>query len=250
MRIQYISDLHIEKMNSRNFKLICGKIFPKCETLVLAGDIGNPLLVTQHYQSFLDIMSKKFKKVFLIAGNHEYYGNDISKTDEHIMDICKTRPNISFLNNTTELYNGYRFIGSTQWTKIDEPRFLINDFDLIHNMDIKRYNDLHNKSRIFLKKSINDAALNNEKCVVITHHLPLHELIHEKYKNPSMSKYNQCFSSDMKDVFENKNTIKTWIYGHTHAKSEQNKFNIPFLCNPLGYDGENTDEEINITIDL
>ena len=54
----------------------------------------------------------------------------------------------------------------------------------------------------------------------------------------------------MKEVFEDRNTIKSWIYGHTHTKSVQNKFNIPFLCNPLGYDGENIDPEINITVDV
>jgi Icc-related predicted phosphoesterase len=250
MRIQYISDLHIEMMNIRRFKQICEKISPKCEILVLAGDIGNPMLITQNYKSFLDIMSKKFKKVFLITGNHEYYGNDIYKTDEYIANICSSKGNISFLNNATELYNGYRFIGSTQWTRINEQRFLINDFTYINNMSVERYNDMHQKSRDFLKKSVNDATLNNEKSIVITHHLPLHELTNEKYKTHHMMKYQQCFSSNMKDVFGNENTIKSWIYGHTHTKSVQNKFGIPFLCNPFGYDGENEDTEINITTDI
>ena len=76
----------------------------------------------------------------MITGNHEYYGNDISKTDEHITEICKTRSDISFLNNSTELYNGYRFIGTTQWTKIHDPRYLINDFTYINDMNVRRYN--------------------------------------------------------------------------------------------------------------
>jgi Icc-related predicted phosphoesterase len=134
------------------------------------------------------------------------------KTDEHIMEICRTRGNITFLNNSTELYNGYRFIGSTQLTQIYEPRFLVNDFAQRNDMSVRQYNDMHQKSRLFLKKSIDNAALNNEKCVVITHHLPLHELIDEKYNEPVMSKYKQCFSSDMKDVFQNNSPIiKSWL---------------------------------------
>lgn len=251
MRIQYLSDLHIEMMTIKQFKFICDKIVPQCETLILAGDIGNPPLVTQNYQRFLDIMSKKFDKIFLVTGNHEYYGNSISKTDEHITEICKTRKNISFLNNSTELYKGFRFVGATQWTKIHDPRYLINDFTCINDMNVRRYNDMHDESKNFLKTAINDAALNNEKCVVITHHLPLNELVLEKYKEPDMLKYNQCFSADMRDVFENKNsTIKSWFYGHTHTKSTQNIFGIKFLCNPIGYNGENKLNEYNITIDV
>jgi hypothetical protein len=37
----------------------------------------------------------------------------------------------------------------------------------------------------------------------------------------------------------NKNKIKCWIYGHTHATSDVIINGIPFLCNPIGYPNEN-----------
>jgi hypothetical protein len=86
------------------------------------------------------------------------------------------------LDNTTELYNGHRFIGSTQWTHISDPKYLITDFTAIKKMDVNRYNNLHKGARLFLKESIEKATANNEKIIFITHHLPLHELTHEKYK--------------------------------------------------------------------
>jgi predicted phosphodiesterase len=43
MKIQYLSDIHIELMHEKSFQQMCNKIVPKCDVLVLAGDIGNPL---------------------------------------------------------------------------------------------------------------------------------------------------------------------------------------------------------------
>ena len=73
MKIQYLSDLHLELMSTHKFSKLCEKIIPKCDILVLAGDIGDPLHHNDRYKFFLHSMSKKFKKVFLVSGNHEYY---------------------------------------------------------------------------------------------------------------------------------------------------------------------------------
>ena len=94
MKMQYLSDLHIELMHKNNFKILCYKIVPKCDILVLAGDIGNPL--HQNYKSFLQLVGDKFKKVFLVMGNHEYYKNDIVKANDHVREICSSRSNLSF----------------------------------------------------------------------------------------------------------------------------------------------------------
>ena len=250
MKIQYISDLHIELMHKNKFNKLCDKIIPKCDVLVLAGDIGNPLHHNDKYTSFLHLMSDKFKKVFIITGNHEYYQNDIIKTNEKVHEICCSRNNLSFLDNTTEFYNGIRFVGTTQWTHICDPQYLINDFSAIKDMNVNRYNNLHLKSRLFLKDSIDNSTKNDEKVVVITHHLPLHELTHEKYKYGFMARYNQCFSADFSDIIDKPNTIKSWFFGHTHTKTERIISNIPFYCNPLGYDGENDEHDIIQVVDV
>ena len=248
MKIQYFSDLHIELMSEYDFQLLCSKISPKCDTLVLAGDIGNPF--HESYKLFLHMMSDYFKKVFIITGNHEYYKNDMVKADHKVSEICNSRSNLSFLNNTTELYNGYRFIGTTLWTHISDPQYLITDFSAINDMSVYRYNFLHEKSRLFLEESIDNSKKNDEKTIVITHHLPLHELTHEKYKLGFLAKYSQCFSADISDILEKQNTIKSWFFGHTHTKTERTFYNIPFYCNPLGYDGENDDPDINCVVDV
>jgi predicted phosphohydrolase len=237
-------------MHQNDYKKLCEKIVPKCDILVLAGDIGNPLHHNDKYKSFLHLMSDRFKKVFLITGNHEYYQNDIIKTNNEVRELCSSRSNLSFLDNTTELYNGHRFVGTTQWTHISEPKYLINDFTAIKDMSVNRYNNLHKKSRLFLKESIENSTKIDEKIIVITHHLPIHELTHEKYKIGFMAQYNQCFSADLSDIITKQNTIQAWFYGHTHTKTERILFKIPFHCNPLGYDGENNEPDINCVVDV
>jgi hypothetical protein len=55
--------------------------------------------MTPIYNNFLDYYSKLFKIIFIITGNHEYYGNTIIETDKKIEEICDSYDNIHFLNN-------------------------------------------------------------------------------------------------------------------------------------------------------
>lgn len=248
MLIQYISDIHIEFYN--NYKKI-PKIIPNAEILVLAGDIGYPF--SSLYEEFLSDMNNKFKKVFLLAGNHEYYNlgknrdNGMEKINSRIREIISYNKlnNITFLDNSYEDYNGYRFIGCTLWSEIKDSAYLINDFQFIKHMDVELYNELYKVNYEFLEENIPNSPL---PLIVITHHLPSYYLIEKKYKTNGIVNYNQCFASDCSKLFNEK--IKLWIYGHTHSKNISEINNIKFICNPIGYPGENstlsTNEIINI----
>ena len=137
--------------------------------------------------------------------------------------------NIRFLNNDYEIYNNYCFIGTT-------PEYKINDVYKIPNFNYIGYNRLHMLSVHFLENTLQ----NNENCIVITHHVPSNSLIDIKYKTIKMEPYNQWFYSNMDElIIKNRNKINCWIYGHTHTSSNIRISGIPFLCNPIGYPGEN-----------
>jgi hypothetical protein len=78
-------------------------------------------------------------------------------------------------------------------------------------------------------------------CIVITHHLPLPELIHPKYLEGEHAwDMNQWFATNLQQlVITYCDKIKGWFYGHTHAPSCKTHFGVRFLCNPIGYSGEN-----------
>lgn len=234
MKIQYISDIHLE------FYSKLPKIDPIGDVLILAGDIGYPFSVI--YKEFLIDMNNKFKKVFLITGNHEFYncGKNKCKTmeeiDDHIRDIIvqSNLNNISYLDNSYEDYQGIRFYGTTLWTKIIDPNFLTNDFTYIKDLSIALRNELFENSCDSIDNLINDSKL---PIVMITHHVPSYKLIDPIFTSEKYKPYNQCYFTDCEKYF--KDPIKIWIYGHTHKESNTEINRIKFLCNPKGYPDEN-----------
>ncbi len=248
LKIRYLSDLHLEFIKPTEINKFIKKIpSGNNEICVLAGDIGNPY--QENYKTFMDFISKNFKKTFIIPGNHEYYNcKSIEDTNNHLTEYFKKFNNISFLNNTYEHYDEHCFIGTTLWSKITNPNYEINDVNYIPNFDYVKYNRLNMISVDFLQ----DALENNDKCIIITHHVPSESLIDKKYKTKNMLPYNQWFYCDNDNLIEtNKDKIKCWIYGHTHTPSNKIINGIPFVCNPIGYPHENygLDFEKNIIIE-
>lgn len=248
MNIRYLSDLHLEFIKPNKINKFISKMPPgNDEICVLAGDIGNPY--QQNYDTFMNFISKNFKKTFVISGNHEYYSKTktIEETNIYMENYFKQFENISFLNNSFEKYDGLCFIGSTLWSKITNPIYEINDVYSIINFDYIKYNELNLSCVNFLS-----SVLQNEfNCVVITHHMPSKSLIDAKYKTEKMLPYNQWFYCDMDNLIENnKCKIKCWIYGHTHTPSNIVINEIPFLCNPIGYPNENSNVNFESKIEI
>lgn len=245
MRIQYVSDLHLEFLSKPP------KIIPRSDVLCLLGDVGYPY--SKIYKQFLTEMNDMFKKVFLIAGNHEYYnlgpnkGKSIIDIDEQIEKVITENNlnNISYLNDSYEDYEGYRFVGTTLWSHISNPNYLVNDFEQIIDMNIKLYNELHSISCEFIEEQIIESEL---PIVMLTHHMPSYDLIDEQYKKPSMDKFNQCFASDCSKYFVP--NVKCWLYGHTHKPKVAIINGIKFSCNPLGYSNENNPINIINLVDV
>lgn len=247
-KLRILSDLHLEFVKPYQFQAFIKKIIPHPDEIcILAGDIGNPY--SDNYGKFMEFINANFKKSFVIPGNHEYYGNKrtIFETNEYLQEYFKIHNNISLLNNSYEYYDNRCFVGTTLWSHITDPHHEINDVHRIKFLDYKEYNALNRKCIDFLNK----CAETQDNMVIITHHMPSKELIDSKYKTAQMIPYNQWFYCDM-DSFIEKNTgkINYWIYGHTHTPLKTTMHDIPFICNPIGYPGENSKSNYNVTVTL
>ncbi|MCB0614319.1 MAG: metallophosphoesterase [Phaeodactylibacter sp.] len=72
MNIQYCSDLHREFPDNRRW-LAANPLIPSAEILVIAGDC---FYLGDDYGSydFIRWAADSFKAVYILPGNHEYYG--------------------------------------------------------------------------------------------------------------------------------------------------------------------------------
>jgi len=248
MRIRYLSDIHLEFIKPNKISNLLHKIGNNKEDVyVLAGDIGNPF--QSIYTQLIDHLNSNFKHAFVIPGNHEYYQKTtkMDQVDSYLHELFQKYPNITYLNNSTKMYEGYTFIGTTLWSKITDPTHEINDVYSIPDFDYIRYNRLNRMCVDFLEDAV---ANSNTKCIVISHHIPSYRLIDDKYLNSKMRPYNQWFYSDM-DAFisSNQDKIACWIYGHTHTPRNEVIDNVQFLCNPVGYPNENSKVYFDKTYD-
>lgn len=240
MIIQYFSDCHLEFYPVEQVKSLAGSIDVKGDVLVLSGDIGNPLKTDNHYEIFLSILSAKFPMIFIIPGNHEYYGcNSMIEAQGQLARICGKFSNIHLLLDSWVDFGGFRWIGTTLWSKVDKKTgYFINDTKCIPDMTIEMYNSLHKTSRLFLRKAL---AVSKLKCIVITHHIPSYKLIHPRFLTRNIIPYNQWFASNLNGlILENSDKIAGWFYGHTHEGGDTELSGVEFHCNPIGYPGENS----------
>lgn len=234
MRIQYLSDIHLElEENSsylNNFPLIVSG-----EILIMAGDII-PLKKDFSKLKFFEFISENYKKTFWVPGNHEFYFGNIANPQNIINK--KIFNNIHIVNNVAINYNDIRFIFTTLWSKISsENKWKIEqnipDFDFI-NYSKRRfksecYNILHNNSLSFLK---NELQIKSKKKVVVSHHIPTKKCNSEKHGNCEL---NEAFCVDLDKLIE-ESDINFWVYGHSHFN--QNPVYIGktiLLTNQLGY---------------
>ncbi len=244
MKIQYLSDLHLERMINYEFisQNINSIIVPSGEVLILAGDITK--MDKLHYNDpIFDHLSMYFDKIFIVPGNHEYYYlSDLNKISQPFLNE-DIRDNIHLVNNVSIDYKGVQFIFSTLWSHINEyESFYIErnvmDFNHIkkgkYTLSYKDFNSLHLDAKFFIVNALKDNK--NTKTVVVTHHLPTKLVVHPDYKSSIIS---NAFVSENYDIIAD-NNIDYWIYGHSHRNIEDVKINNTILtCNQYGYQGYN-----------
>lgn len=240
LKIQYCSDLHLEFPENSSF-LKANPIKAEGDILIMAGDIV-PFTVLDKYNWFFDEVSEKFKQVFWIPGNHEYYYSDISLRSGCFSEVI--RKNITLLNNQVVELEDIRFVFSTLWTKISEHNQWhimqrLSDFHVISNLSDNftstKYNDLHTESLTFIKEVLNNKTT-AKSTVVATHHVPTFMNYPDEYKG---SVLNEAFAVELFDLI-GQYQPDVWIYGHSHGNMDDftiGKTNL--VTNQLGYVSEN-----------
>ena len=269
MSMQLCSDTHLELCSDDyEFNKI---LIPSANYVCLLGDIGYP--THPNYKGFINYCSNNFKKVFVISGNHEYYATWCLNTsyDFHdinflIESICEKYSNVYYLNNRIHVMDEHKYIilGTTLWSNIPLEYYNyitdnINDYRRIfytrkHNMTPDHVNRMFNENKRWLLDTIltQHEQCKDYKIMILTHHLPSFDLIHEKYLGNINNSdiINMAFASDLDAEIQSIIGLKYWFFGHTHKSTDKYLFDSRFIANPYGYRGNNCEYKNNLVIDL
>jgi predicted phosphodiesterase len=280
MKIQFISDLHLEFRT--DFKsLFC----VSAPILCLLGDVCICAEDKEYakFVSFLEYISPKYQYILHVAGNHEYYSTHAHNRDStNTMEFTKLKlktlekkiKNYRFLDNKIfsikRNNKKYNFIGTTLWTYIDESKRtkfknVMNDYSDIYVMNelftqtakkgespiklnispIRKFtpDDMvyyHKKSIRFIKRAMKKIKGKNDVNILLTHHKPI--------ADSPIDQYSQAYEVDLKHLI--KRPLHYALHGHTHRPYSKLINNVLCMSNPKGYTNQRTKFKQNLSIEI
>lgn len=241
------SDTHIEFDEHAHWS---PEIPSDADVIVLSGDIG----AGDRTIDFVKKLAKQHpdKHIIFLAGNHEYYGQNLPAQLKRYKTAFRSDPHVHFLENSEVEIYGVRFLGCTLWTDFTalEPdiqaakaRYTasgINDFRLIMTDDglitPEAMAHINAESVRWLEKELATEFLG--KTVVITHFPPCKNLRHGQIPVDDLTPY---FLNDLEWLIE-KYRPAAWLYGHNHWSDDREMHGCRVVSNQLGYPFENRRE--------
>jgi predicted phosphodiesterase len=243
---QVLSDLHLEVGRQYSSFIIP----PSAPYLILAGDIGR-LIDYESYLAFLAKQAAQFEQVFLILGNHEFYGLSFLAGIERAHKL----ENEAVLNGKLVLLHQRRFdvpnsettiLGCTLWSMVPEDarevvRMKIKDFEKIEGWTVDDHNASHEADLTWLRHQALEIQRQNKSrakgkraknILVVTHHAPsMQETSCPKnISNP----WSSAFATDLLGD-PSWGDVKAWVFGHTHFTTQFERNGIKVISNQRGY---------------
>ncbi|WP_407280870.1 metallophosphoesterase [Aromatoleum evansii] len=219
------------------------------DVLVLAGDI--------------DVGTKGFKRfrgwrgrwMIYVAGNHEFYGQNMPATVRqlHGLRAEAERAGSFFLEKSSTVVEGVRFLGTTLWTdfqlfgthrrgeamnaaeeQMTDYRKIVALKDgptkvMLSAVDTLR---IHEYARDWLAHEL--AQPHDGPTVVVTHHAPSIQSIAPRFRGDLVT---AAYASNLEGlILEHQPTL--WIHGHSHVACDYRIGATRVVANPKGYPGE------------
>lgn len=253
MRIFVASDVHFEFHQDNSSFLPPLPCEEDIDVLVLAGDIGTKNEAVQGINKILNFYQEV--SIVYIAGNHEFYQQEIKETLKYFKSTFEDNDRVFFLENETCVIDGYTFAGCTLWSGLDgmgdtvrnhmmqEADRFISDFRAINICDQKNGLRPFKPSDMLAKNHISQTWLeevlrthSKEKLIIVTHFPPLMGCRHEGIPVDSVSAY---FQADCEELINTYQPL-LWLYGHNHYSRMDRKGDTLLFSNQLGYPNEKT----------
>lgn len=243
MKLWLFSDLHLEIAPLRQ-----PLAFPDADVCVVAGDLCRGPVKGMHWLA--ENIAHAMPCIY-VAGNHEFYKGAIKEGLEAGRMAAEAFANVHFLENDALVIDRVRFVGATLWTDyrveghqrlaMSHARERMNDYraiDLQKN-PWKRFVPeaacrMHYGSRQFIESAFRADSI---PTVVVTHHLPHPRSIPERFNGDLL---NAAYASDLTELIEFGRPA-LWAHGHTHDSCDYLVGDTRIVCNPRGYEDENSE---------
>lgn len=248
-RIQVLSDLHLEvgqQYSSYDFPV-------SAPWLVLAGDVGR-LIDYDVYLDFMFRQTNRYQRVFLVLGNHEFYGLDhqagIRKAHELVAEP-RLGGGVVLLHRNQwddpEPGSNITILGCTLWSRVpdharDIVRDKVKDYKKIEEWSVDKHNDQHNQDLGWLRERCRELASTapGQHVLVVSHHAPATKGTSDpRYGD---SPWSSAFSTDILGLGAGGGggsylwgQVRAWIFGHTHYSTDFIVDGVRVVANQRGY---------------
>lgn len=228
--------------------------------LVLAGDIGTWKQAT----SWMISMKDQFQHIVYVAGNHEYYGQEVALVQRHIRQRLSVHDNLHFLQNTCLELDDCLIVGATLWTDMggdDEGAMAVcekymNDYKCIYigtpeDKRLLQAQDtvtMHKQSLAYFEQVIDNSS---KSVVVVTHHAPSFSTVTDEDIGYFDDRIQCAYASNLHDwIHARSHKIAAWCHGHTHKSMNYQVAGVPVITNAKGYHNEKTGFKADFTFSL
>jgi len=250
MKVSVVSDLHLEFHDME---------LPGGDILIMAGDCFVACQLDKMRRFAVDELAK-YKKVFYVMGNHDHYRGIYENTPILLREFfAEYAKNTVLLDDSSEIYEGVAFIGSTLWAKYGHGKYAaleigrsMNDLHLIQTnlafrqgrkkiapantrkLTVPDVAAAHARAQKYLAKALRFTKENSIPTVVITHHAPSYLSKGKRFKYCEDG-VDEAYYSNQHKLIEDNPQIKVCIHGHTHDTCRYMIGNTRIISNQRGY---------------
>lgn len=261
IKIQLLSDIHLEVAAQYTTYT-----FPATAPyLLLAGDIGN-LVHREPYLAFLTALVPRYARVFLLLGNHDFYGltyeEGIAAAEELVKEEM-LEGKVTLLNRTRwdDEGEGLTVLGCTLWSEVprrsrDVVAYRVADYLHIKGWSVERHNAVHREEKAWLAAQLQqiireDKALRKaspttdpkasgpkakgkekRRVLVVTHHAPLTKGTAPRQESQPWA---PAFATDILKSRGPWSRASVWAFGHTHYSTSLAAGSTRVVANQRGY---------------
>lgn len=233
LRVQVVSDLHLEWYEDRGRKLLDELSWNvEADAVILAGDIGCMGRLRGTLELAFTFLSARFPRIFFVPGNHEFYGSRASVALEKLRKLASQHPKVTMLEpGVIGSCGDRRVVGATLWFPFapgnQEHAHEMTDFEVIKHFRPWVY-EQNAEHVAWLTEAVREGDL------VVTHHLPSRRSIPARYAADPTNAFYLCDLEPL--IIERRPAL--WAHGHTHDSFRYSIGATTVVANPRGYPGQ------------